>query len=437
MMTAVSKSSFTDLDKIGANNIKHIMYYDNLEIFRVVGYYVPTLISCFVTILAALILSAFFDYKVTLFIFLATFLGFIISFFSRRVISTAGKKENFQLKAVNNNVDSFVQAVQLIQTNNLQQHYIDNTTASIGEFIKTAKSADSKIYFFTYLASGYYSVFGIALSAILALPFAGESIVNLVFFTMLANIIISQSQKAETILFQAIKAQISLLNTEKLLSLKPRQGNKPLGEIKDITFENVCFKYNKDYVLKDFSLVLQSGNFYVLEGVNGSGKSTILKLLMGLYPPESGNIKINGELINEYAQNVINQQILYCGQDEIFPDGNIKDYMSLISGKEVSDERYEKLRNLVNLTDIHDIQGCGENLSGGQRKKLLIIKFMLRYEDSSVIILDELQAGLDKETSKMFNEFLKNADFSHKTVIYIEHANKTDFNFAKKIVLDN
>jgi len=54
------------------------------------------------------------------------------------------------------------------------------------------------------LASGYYSVFGIALSAILALPFAGESIVNLVFFTMLANIIISQSQKAETILFQAI-----------------------------------------------------------------------------------------------------------------------------------------------------------------------------------------------------------------------------------------
>jgi len=437
MMTAVSKSSFADLDNIGANNIKHIMYYDNLEIFRVVGYYVPTLINCLVTILAALILSIFFDYKITLFIFLASLLGFIISFFSRRVISTAGKKENIQLKAVNNNVDSFVEAVQLIQTNNLQQHYIANTSASIGEFIKTAKSADSKIYFFTYLAAGYYSVFGIALSAILALPFAGESIVNLVFFTMLANIIISQSQKAETIIFQAIKAQISLLNTEKLLRLKPRQGNEPLDEIKDISFENVCFKYNKDYVLKDFSLNLQSGNFYVLEGVNGSGKSTILKLLMGLYPSESGDIKINGEMINEYAQNAINQQILYCGQDEIFPDGNIKNYMSLISGKEVSDEQYEKLINLVNLADIRDIQGGGENLSGGQRKKLLIIKLLLRYEDSSVLILDEIQAGLDRETSKMFNEFLKNADFSHKTVIFIEHTNKTDFSFAKKIILDN
>jgi len=124
MMTAVSKSSFADLDNIGANNIKHIMYYDNLEIFRVVGYYVPTLINCLVTILAALILSIFFDYKITLFIFLASLLGFIISFFSRRVISTAGKKENIQLKAVNNNVDSFVEAVQLIQTNNLQHHYI-------------------------------------------------------------------------------------------------------------------------------------------------------------------------------------------------------------------------------------------------------------------------------------------------------------------------
>jgi len=124
MMTAVSKSSFTDLDNIGANNIKHIMYYDNLEIFRVVGYYVPTLINCFVTILAALILSTFFDYKITLFILLASLLGFIISFLSRKVISTAGKKENIQLKAVNNNVDSFVEAVQLIQTNNLQHHYI-------------------------------------------------------------------------------------------------------------------------------------------------------------------------------------------------------------------------------------------------------------------------------------------------------------------------
>jgi len=91
---------------------------------------------------------------------------------------------------------------------------------------------------------------------------------------------------------------------------------------------------------------------------------------------------------------------------------------------------------VVNLTEIHDIQGGGENLSGGQRKKLLIIKFLLRYEDSSVIILDELQAGLDKETSKMFNEFLKNVDFSHKIVIFIEHTNKTDFTFAKKIILD-
>ena len=436
MMTAVSKSSFADIDKIGANNIKHILYYDNLEIFRVVGYYVPTLLSCFVTILAAIVLSAFFDYKITLFIFLASAVGFILSFISRKVISTAGKKENVQLKVINNNVDNFVEAVELIQTNNLQDHYIKNTTSSIGEFIKTAKSADSKIYFFTYLASGYYAVFGIALSALLALPFAGESIVNLVFFTMLANIIINQSQKAETILFQAIKAQISLQNAEKLLRLSQRQGDKPLSEIKEVSFENVSFKYDKDFVLKDFSLTLSKGDFYLLDGVNGSGKTTILKLILGLYSPESGSVKINGESVEKYMQDDINHQILYCGQDEIFPDGSIKDYMSLVFGQEISEEKYEELVNFVGLKDIQDICNSGANLSGGQRKKLLIIKFLLRYADASFIILDEIQAGLDKATAEKFVKYLNDANFSQKTVIVIEHTNKDKFPNAKKILLD-
>jgi ATP-binding cassette subfamily B protein len=436
MMNALSRATMRDLGAIGSSNIKHILYYDNLEIFRVVGYYFPTLISCFVTMLAALILAAFFSTNVMLFILVACALGFVISFLSRKIIAAAGKKENVALKSISNSVDSFANAIELVATNNLNGHFVADTTNNIGEFIKTAKSADSKIYFFNGLVTGYYGMFNICLSCLLALPFAFGSLENLVFFTMLAAIIINSSVKAETILFQALKAKVNIANAEKLLTLPARQGETPLADIDNITFENVTFGYNADEVLKNFCAQFNKGKFYAIEGANGSGKTTAVKLILGLDRPDSGSVLLGGVPVSEFSQVDINDKILYCSQNEAFPNVTVDRYVELIAGRVVDACEYGQLLDFVNLEGVQSIENSGANLSGGQRKKLLLLKFLLRYQTASVIILDEVFAGLDKATAQRFQEFLQNQHhFSNKIVIIIEHTDITAILNAEKVTI--
>jgi ABC-type bacteriocin/lantibiotic exporter with double-glycine peptidase domain len=436
MMNAVSRATMRDIDAVGSSNIKHILYYDNLEIFRVVGYYFPTLISCFVTMLAALCLAAFFSVDMMLFILVACALGFAISFFSRKIIAAAGKKENVALKNISNSVDSFASAIELVATNNLTAHFIDDTTHNIGEFIKTAKSADSKIYFFNGLVTGYYGVFNICLSCLLALPFAGGSLSNLVFFTMLAAIIINNSVKAETILFQALKAKVNIANAERLLTLPERQGEKPLADIDNITFDNVSFGYNDDAVLKNFYIHMIKGKIYAIEGANGSGKTTAVKLILGLDRPDSGSVLLNGVPVSEFSIGTLNEKILYCSQNEVFPNVTVDRYVELIAGRIVNADEYGQLLDFVNLRDLQPIENGGANLSGGQRKKLLLLKFLLRYQTSSVLILDEVFAGLDKATVERFQKFLQNQHhFSNKIMIIIEHTAITASLNAEKVTI--
>lgn len=160
-----------------------------------------------------------------------------------------------------------------------------------------------------------------------------------------------------------------------------------------------------------------------LVGANGSEKSTFIKLLTGLYRKKSGEILLNGKSLEEYSQESLNEQILYINQDEKCLDETFRRYLGVITSHEVSEGQYQKLREYVNLCeDGRVIQGNGASLSVGQRKKLLLMKFMLRAGEASVIILDELTAGLDVETTKSVYEFVKEvAAGKGKIVILVDH----------------
>lgn len=148
---------------------------------------------------------------------------------------------------MNTDTNEFIDLMMLHQTNHILDYFLNKTSSTIHSFIQTAKREDKIIYFFTGLVNNYNTLFRIALSAFLSLPVINGSIVNLVFFTLLSNIVMEEGQKLEQLIQQIMKSYISFENVEKLKSLQPRQlENTTLNDIESIKFHNVSFSYQEN-----------------------------------------------------------------------------------------------------------------------------------------------------------------------------------------------
>lgn len=198
----------------------------------------------------------------------------------------------------------------------------------------------------------------------------------------------------------------------------------------EIEFKNVSFKYPGDnnYVLKNINLKFKLNEKLALVGRNGSGKSTIIKLLCDLYIPSEGDILLNGKNINEYKYDEYVKLFSPVFQDyKIFsipiknnvganlkPDDNkVIDSLKRVDLK----DRIDKLSDGIN-TLLNNDNGSGINLSGGEGQRLAIARAL--YKDAPIVILDEPTAALDPVIESQIYE--KFSDLTKdKTSIYISH----------------
>lgn len=323
----------------------------------------------------------------------------------------------------------------LIQSHNILDYYQQKTSANLNDFLNAAVDEDKRTLFWSGLSDSYHSLFSIALSAFLAIPISGNSIANLVFFTAIANLVMEQSSIAEKLFQQIVKSHISFCHVDELENLPKRQGNVTLKSIDSISFNEVTFVYpNGTCGLHNVSYNLQKGDTVRLSGPNGSGKSTFIKLLTGIYQPSSGNILLNNKPLKDYTRQSINEQILYIGQDEKCLNESVHDYLELVSHCSVSDEKYQELLDYVHLENDCKIEGNGDSLSPGQRKKLLILKLLLGFESASLIIVDELTTGLDAETtSKAYELLCRISDSGDKILIIVDHNLSGQVSISKAI----
>ena len=211
----------------------------------------------------------------------------------------------------------FVDNLALSQTNSLEEYYADRTSRSIDDFIATAKREDLRTYFWYEIVENYNQLFSIVLSALLAMPFAGGSVVNLVFFTMLADIVMTQGMSVQSSLLGIMKTRVCFENIESILNVKVREGQRRISGINGIEFKDISFSYDGEhFVFSNFNFALKCGDAVRIDGANGSGKSTFVKLLCGLYAPQSGEILFGGVPLTDIVRGDVNAQILYIGQEE-------------------------------------------------------------------------------------------------------------------------
>ncbi len=423
--------------------VRNILFTDVINIFTALGHHIPSIVSSALLIAILLFFLFMQDISTAFLISIASALGIIISIFSKKYIANASKTVNMKIKEYDSCCTEYIRMLPMVQTNRLLGYYQEKTDRAVGEFIAASKKADIPIYLWSGFSSAYYSVFSILLSAVLVWPTAHKSVVDLVFFTLTASIIIEESQKASQLIQQIIRNLPSFYHAEDVLTLKKANGELEIKEgINKIELNNVAFSYsdNTEDVLCDINCEFQKGDIICVKGANGSGKSTFYKLLTGLYQPASGTLKMNGIPIQELSREALNQSVLYINQDEKCLNETIRHYLNIISGKQILENRINEWIKELKLEDVDDaISGNGDSLSGGQRKKLYVLKLLATVDQASVIILDEIAAGMDQATVEVLKHIVEKIAKSKDKIIFItDHGNMNNaWNSNLTLTLDH
>ena len=431
MEFTLQQGKLLDIRKKDESAIRNILFTDVINIFSVVGHHIPLIVSSAILIVSLLAFLCLHDASAALMISIASAVGIVISIFSKKSITRASKAVNMKMKEYDSCCTEYIKMLPMVQTNPLLEYYQKKTDRAVGSFIAASRKADIPIYLWNGFSSGYYSVFSILLSAVFVWPAAHKSVVDLVFFTLTAKIIIDESQKASQLIQQIIRVLPSFYHAEDVLSLRSANGARELSEsIHTIELKDVAFSYAEktEEVLRGISCKFRKGDVIRVRGSNGSGKSTFYKLLTGLYQPASVTLKMNGVSVQELSRGALNRAVLYINQDEKCLNETIRHYLHIISGKQIPDNTIQEWLNEVRLENTNAvISGNGDSLSGGQRKKLYVLKLLATVDRASVIILDEIAAGMDQDTVAVLLRIVKRiAETKDKIIFITEHGDPSN-----------
>ena len=216
------------------------------------------------------------------------------------------------------------------------------------------------------------------------------------------------------------------LNDEKLNSLK--------NEFSTLEFNNINFAYDNESVLNNCSFELNKGSITALTGESGSGKSTVFKLILGLYEANSGKITINKNIDLDTSMRGL---FAYVPQGNLVLSGTVRENITLYNPN-ISLQEVEKAAKAAEIYDyiasLPDgfntvLAERGAGLSEGQIQRISIARALL--VDAPILLLDEATSALDEETEEKVLSNVKN--LKEKTVLFVTHRN-TSLKVCDKII---
>lgn len=206
----------------------------------------------------------------------------------------------------------------------------------------------------------------------------------------------------------------------------------------DIEFNNVYFAYDKNDVLKDISFKIPKSTSAAFVGTTGSGKSTILNLILKFYDVKSGEILIDGININNLNEDIMRENFAVVLQDPFLFETTLKENITL--DKDYRDEEvihaleelgcYTLLKKGLN----EPIKEKGSNLSQGERQLISFARAYIR--NPRILILDEATSNIDTETEQIIQQPLEKLKYSRTTLI-VAHRLSTIRNVDKIFALSN
>jgi ATP-binding cassette, subfamily B, bacterial MsbA len=249
------------------------------------------------------------------------------------------------------------------------------------------------------------------------------------------QIVMQQSIAATTAIFALLDSESTVQDAPNAVGLRLSQGR--------IDFENVTFRYANTLTdaISNLTLHIQPGKTHALVGASGAGKSTILSLILRLYDPTSGAVKIDGRDLRSVTQKSLREQIGLVTQETFLFHDTISNNIRFGH----LDATPEEVRDAAKAAYAHDFimaqpkgyetvigdKGC--LLSGGQQQRLAIARAVLK--NAPILLLDEATSSLDSESEQQIQKALAKLA-TGRTVIAIAHRLSTVLSADQIIVMD-
>ena len=264
------------------------------------------------------------------------------------------------------------------------------------------------VYYYSY--SYFNNVYGITLGMVyLFINYTTDIIYRIADFTMgISNY---------------IRAQGAAINIQEILKLEVEEDNHN-DIIEDdfrgnIKFENVSFAYKDNfYVLRDLNLEIKENQTVAFVGHTGSGKSTIMNLIVKFYSATKGNVLINGRNINDYSKEYLREKTAIVLQDSFLFEGTLLENITTSNDEKIAREALSRVGGdfiLENRSLDSKVEVGGSNFSTGEKQLICLARALAK--DPKILILDESTANIDSETEQNVSRAIEELKQGRTTLI--------------------
>ena len=264
------------------------------------------------------------------------------------------------------------------------------------------------VYYYSY--SHFNNVYGITLGMVyLFINYTTDIIYRIADFTMgISNY---------------IRAQGAAINIQEILKLEVEEDNH--NDITEdnfrgnIKFEDVYFSYKDDfYVLRDLNLEIKENQTVAFVGHTGSGKSTIMNLIVKFYSATKGNVLINGRNINDYSKEYLREKTAIVLQDSFLFEGTLLENITTSNDEKIAREALSRVGGdfiLENRSLNSKVEVGGNNFSTGEKQLICLARALAK--DPKILILDESTANIDSETEQNVSRAIEELKQGRTTLI--------------------
>ncbi len=434
LLLRLERISMAEYETMGSSTVASHLVTDLDAVDQFIGVATSKFLVAVFSIIGTAVVLLWMNWQLALFILILNPVVIYVTTVFGRKVKQLKKRENSAYQAFQEALGETLDAIQQIRASNRERHYIQRIIDQAGKIRHhsaafTWKSDAAARLSFVIFLFGFDTFRAVSMFMVLYSDLSiGQMMAVFAYLWFMMGPV--QEILAIQYTYNGASAALGRINKLIRVNLEPEHPHlrNPFADnpTTSVELKDICFAYGDGpQVLDHVSLKIRRGEKVALVGASGGGKTTLVQVLLGLYPAQSGELYFDGIPVTQIGMDVVRDNVATVLQHPALFNDTIRQNLTL--GRDLSEERLWRALEIAQLSET--IQGLeqgletqvgrfGIRLSGGQRQRLAVARMVLT--DPRIVILDEATSALDTATESQLHGALQTF-LQGRTTIIIAH----------------